>query len=344
MVYVNRQWVLRAHPSGPVRETDFALHEEREKPSLPDGQVRIQSSVIHCAPTLRNAMNERVPYGVRPIPLGTPVMGQVGGRVVESNSDEVPVGSRVIARAGWQDFSVVDPYASGLEVLRPGTTLIDGMGPLGLNALTAFFGITDVCAPKPGEVLVVSGAAGSTGSVAAQIGKILGCQVVGIAGGAEKCEWLLRELGLDAAIDYRSESVRARLGSDFPEGVDIFYDNVGGTTMSDVFVNLSRFARVAVCGQISGYDSGGAVEAKLDMLQLIYGAITVRGFLVRDYAAQFEVARRQLAEWIESGELKHREDVREGFDQLPSVYRSLFDGSNNGTLLVALNEDATAST
>ena len=178
--------------------------------------------------------------------------------------------------------------------------------------------------------------------MAAQIGSILGCRVIGIAGGTSKCEWLVDELGLDAAIDYKSERVADRLAQLCPQGVDVFYDNVGGQILTDVFTNLAHLARVVVCGQIAVYDGSRGSETRLDMLRLLYGAITVQGFLVRDYAAEFDQARAQIGEWIVTGHVKHREDVREGFERVPESFRRLFDGSNQGTVLVVIDDDARA--
>ncbi|EWT04082.1 zinc-binding dehydrogenase, partial [Intrasporangium chromatireducens Q5-1] len=247
---------------------------------------------------------------------------------------------RILTRAGWQDYSVVDTRTTDVQLVAPGISLMEALGPLGLNSLTAYFGVTRIGQPQPGDVMVVSGAAGSTGSVAAQIGKILGCRVVGIAGGSEKCDWLVNGLRLDAAIDYKCERVADRLAELCPEGVDVFYDNVGGSIFTEVFGNLARFARVVVCGQIAQYDRAGKAEASVDMLRLIYGAITVRGFVMRDYATEFDPARAQIREWIATGRLQHREDIREGFDKLPESFLSLFDGSNQGTLLVVIDDDA----
>jgi NADPH-dependent curcumin reductase CurA len=342
MGHLNRQWLLREHPQGQLQLSHFARSEEQASPTLREGEVLVRTSVLHCAPTIRNALNDQVSEYTDAIPLGTVIRGPVGGRVVESRSEDVPVGSRILTRAGWQDYSVVDTHSTHVQLIPSGTSLIEALGPLGLNSLTAYFGVTRIGQPKPGEVMVVSGAAGSTGSVAAQIGKILGCRVIGIAGGSSKCEWLVDELGLDAAIDYKSESVAVRLAELCPEGVDVFYDNVGGQIFTDVFANLARFARVVVCGQIAQYDRGDKAETTVDTLRLIYGAITVRGFVMRDYAADFDAAGDQIAQWIAAGRLKHREDVREGFEKLPEAFQSLFDGSNQGTLLVVIDDDARA--
>lgn len=337
----NRQWLLRDHPVDEVQLSHFERVDGVTRSDLRDGEVLLRVSVVHCAPTVRNSMNAEVSDFTSGIALGSAIVGPVGGRVVASRNEATPVGTRVVVRAGWEDYSVVDTSTTPVQVIPVGVSLIDALGPLGLNSLTAYFGVTAIGQPRAGEVMVVSGAAGSTGSVAAQIGKILGCRVIGIAGGPSKCAWLVDELGLDAAIDYKSECVADRLAELCPEGVDVFYDNVGGQILTDVFGHLARFARVVVCGQIAEYDRSGGVKATLDMLRLIYGAVTVRGFVVRDYAAEFDQARTQLREWIAAG-LKHREDVREGFEKLPESFQSLFDGSNNGTLLCVIDADARA--
>jgi NADPH-dependent curcumin reductase CurA len=224
-----------------------------------------------------------------------------------------------------------------------GQDLIEAMGPMGMNALTAYFGLTEVGRPQAGETLLVSGAAGSTGSVAAQIGRILGCRVVGVAGGPEKCEWLVDELRLDAAIDYREGSLVEQVMKKCPEGVDIFYDNVGGDVLQAAVENMNKFGRIVLCGQIAGYNGSRPVPGPTNMMRMVYGSIRMQGFLLGDYEDELPRARVDLGRWIAEGRLTHREDVRSGFEHIPTVYEEIFTGGNNGTLLIVTDDDAYAT-
>ena len=247
-----------------------------------------------------------------------------------------PVGARVLGTLAWQDYQWIDP-AHGYRRLPDDVSSVDALGVLGMNALTAYFGVLDVAQPRSGEVLLVSGAAGSVGSIAAQIGRIVGARVVAICGGAEKAQWLRDECGIADVIDYKSRDVLARLDELCPTGVDVFFDNVGGALLRDVVARLRRGGRVALCGQIATYD-GTAGDPPLDMMRIIYGAIRLQGFLVPDYAARYDEATTQLAQWLSAGKLAHREDIRDGLEVLPETFASLFNGNNAGTLIARISD------
>jgi NADPH-dependent curcumin reductase CurA len=215
---------------------------------------------------------------------------------------------------------------------------VDALGILGMNALTAYFGIIEVGQPQPGETLLVSGAAGSVGSIAAQIGRIGGARVIGICGGSEKAQWLKDSCGIAEVIDYKAEGVGEALDALCPDGVDVFFDNVGGTMLGDVVARMRRHGRVALCGQIATYDDA-ASNPPLDMMRIIYGAIRLQGFLVPDFADRMPEALEKLSQWDREGLLAHREDVRDGFAALPDTFASLFDGSNNGTLIARIADE-----
>jgi NADPH-dependent curcumin reductase CurA len=264
-------------------------------------------------------------------------------RVIDSVDPRFPVGSRVSVMSSWQDIATIDASAIAVQTVPEGITAVEALGVYGLNTLTAYFGLLRVGDPKPGETLVVSGAAGATGSVAAQIGKIKGCHVVGIAGGPAKCLWLREECGLDAAIDYRAGDVEPQLRHLLPKGIDIFFDNVGGPILQAAIENMARFGRVVLCGQIAGYNTREPVEGPRNMMRLIYGSIRMQGFLMGDYREQIPAAITQLRQWVAEGRLKIRTDVRSGFEDLPAVYGELFSGGNNGTLLVAIDKSEAES-
>ncbi|MEQ8497354.1 MAG: NADP-dependent oxidoreductase [Gammaproteobacteria bacterium] len=340
MTDVNRQWLLRARPQGHLRLEDF---EYREQPAatapLAEGEVRIRNVVFLCAPTMRNWMDPPGNSFYPSVPLGAPVMAPAVGRVVASNNPEFAVGDRVSSISSWQDFATV----AATELRKPtklpdGVSFIDALGRFGLNPLTAYFGLLEVGQPQAGETLVVSGAAGSTGSTVCQIGKIKGLTVVGIAGGRDKCAWLTGECGIDAAIDYKHENVEARLAELCPTGVDVFFDNVGGDILQAAVNNMAPKGRIVLCGQISSYDADQQPEGPRNMMRLIYGSIRMQGFLCGNYAAEFPRAVADLKAWHDAGKIVYREDLHVGFDQLPDAFMTLFRGANQGTLLVAIDE------
>ncbi len=337
MTPINRRWLLARRPQGKAQLADFAYDEKPfAPPDLADGQVLVRTRVFSCAPTMRNWMNEPGRSYRASIGLGDPIIGVSAGEVIASRHPRFPVGSGVSAVMRWQDFTVLTPDTSATPVLPvpDDMPMEDALGVFGMNSLTAYFGMLRVGEPKPGETVVVSGAAGSTGSVAAQVARNIGCRVIGIAGGAEKCARLVDELGLDAAIDYKSENVAARLKALCPEGVNVFYDNVGGEILQAVMENVAVHARIAVCGQVAAYDSDLPAPGPRDMMKLVYWRVRIQGFVMGDYAQDAPAALAQLRQWRDEGRLVYRTDLRQGFDQLPGAFLDLFTGGNDGALLV----------
>lgn len=311
---------------------------------LAPGHILVHNSVFLCAPTLRNWMDAPSNSLYPSIDLGAPVLATTAGRVLDSTDDRFPVGSRVTMIGHWQEYDVVNSAAWPVRSVPEGQDLIQAMGPMGMNALTAYFGVTAVGRPMPGETMLVSGAAGSTGSVASQIGRILGCRVVGVAGGPEKCAWLVNDLGLDAAIDYRAGDLVDQIRETCPSGVDVFFDNVGGEVLQAAVESINKFGRIVLCGQIAGYNEGRPVQGPTNMMRLVYGSVRMQGFLLGDYEDELPRARADIAMWIADGRLRHREDVRVGFEKIPTVFGEIFTGGNEGTLLIVTNEDAYATT
>ena len=342
MTELNRQWLLRARPSGHLRQDDFE-YREAPRPTTPlaAGEIRVRNVVFLCAPTMRNWMDPPGNSLYPSIPLGTPVMAPAVGRVVESNNPGFKPGDRVFALSKWEDYTTIGgPSVRQPTRLVDGISFVDAMGRYGLNPITAYFGLLDVGAAKAGETLVVSGAAGSTGSTAAQIGKVKGMHVIGIAGGAAKCAWLKNDCGLDGVIDYKTENVEARLAALCPKGIDVFYDNVGGDILQAAVNNMAPFGRIVLCGQISSYDSDEQAEGPRNMMRLVYGSIRMQGFLCGSYAARFDEAVNDLKQWHAAGRIAYREDLHQGFAELPTAFRTLFTGDNQGTLLVAIDDSA----
>lgn len=331
---INRQWLLRRRPQGASTPDDFEYRElvPPRTDDLAPGELVLLNRVFLCAPTMRNWMGPPTNALYPCMPLGEPVMAPAGCVVVASARPGIAVGQQVTSFTHWQDYDRVGPG----HVVTPftdGADLIEEMGVLGLNARTAYFGMLRVGQPKAGETVVVSGAAGSTGSIAVQIAKLQGCRVIGIAGGPVKCERLVRELGLDGAIDYRLGEVEPQMRALCPQGVDVFYDNVGGDVLQAAVEVMAKHGRIVLCGQIAGYNDDRPVPGPNNMMRLVYCSITLRGFLLSDYAGEIPAAVEQLRRWFAEGKLKARVDARPGFHRIPQTFSALFDGSNDGTLL-----------
>jgi len=335
MESINRQWLLARRPDGPLREDDFAYCEQPyTAPELAPGQILVQTLLFRCMPAMRTMMKANSQF-FPPMTVGDPVMGSGAARVIRSANDAFPVGSVVSGLTHWQDYSVIDAARTPPQLKPDDVALEDFEGILGVNSITAYFGLLEVGQPKQGETIVVSGAAGSTGSIAAQVGRIKQCRVIGIAGGEEKCQWLHDVCRIDETIDYKSENIEKRLKELCPDGVHVFFDNVGGDTLDAVIENMAPFGRIALCGQISSYDDGDALASgPRNMMRVIYWRLKLQGFLGFDYPGKMDTALADLARWHKEGEITARLDIRDGFKALPRTFMRLFDGSNFGTLLV----------
>ena len=335
----NRRWLLASRPEGMAAEANFERRDE-PRPPVADGQLLVRTLYLSVDPALRGWMTEDPDY-VAPIPLGSVMPAGGLGQVVESRHDDFQAGDLVSGLLGWQDYHLTDGReAASLSTFEAVHPLPLYLGVLGGTGLTAYFGMREIARPKEGETVVVSGAAGATGSVAAQIGRIMQCRVIGIAGGTAKCGWLTAELGLDGAVDYKAEDVGARLTELCPGGVDVYFDNVGGPMLSAVLDHMNRWGRVALCGMISGYNAGAPAPGPANLFRLITRRIRMEGFLVPDYTPRFKEARRQLSAWLATGALRSHEDVREGFENIPATFLDLFRGGNTGKLMVRLADPA----
>lgn len=334
---INRQWLLVSNPESKIEPKNF---EYREQPfstdvQLEDGEILLRNRFFLCAPVQRDFMKPKGSGARISIPLGTPVIGPVGSEVIASRDAEFPVGAIIETVAKWEDYSVVTPR-DGPPVYRAadGMTLEDLMGPLSLNTLTAYFGLFKVGLPQPGETVVVSAAAGSVGMMACQFAKGHGCRVIGIAGGKAKYDWLVNELKLDGAIDYKSQNVSDELSKLCPEGVDVYFDNVGGDITQAVLDNIAIHGRIVVCGQVASYDSGKPASGPRDMMKIVYSRVRIEGFTISDWAPEMAEARLEVWNWFRKGKLISREDVRMGIAKLPATFMELFEGTNQGSLLV----------
>ncbi|MEI7560554.1 MAG: NADP-dependent oxidoreductase [Actinomycetes bacterium] len=335
MSEVNRRLLLKTRPEGRVKNSDFDLVEEAI-PEISDGEALIRTTYLSLDPTNRVWMTD-VPGYLPPVQIGEVMRSGGVGRVVASKSDTYKEGQLVNGFTGWQDYVVASdslpftPLPEGMDV--PDSAFL---GALGMTGLTAYFGITDVAKVKEGDTVVISAAAGAVGSVAGQIAKILGARVVGIAGGPDKCAWLVDELGFDAAVDYKAEGWKAKFKEATPNGVDVNFENVGGEVMEAVFGRLNIGARVALCGLISGYNDAEASTGPRNFSNLITRRASVQGFLILDYFARIPEAVGQIAAWMAEGKLQSRETVVEGLENTPESLNLLFDGKNTGKLVVKI--------
>jgi NADPH-dependent curcumin reductase CurA len=270
------------------------------------------------------------------IPLGDVVRSGGVGEVVETRSPLYTKGQIVSGLVGWQEYAIADGGGRRMQAVPAGIAPVDAVSVYGITGLTAYFGLLDVGKPKAGETVVVSGAAGATGSVVVQIAKIVGCRVVGIAGSDEKCRWLTGELGIDACVNYKSEDVGKALREACPKGIDVYFDNVGGEILDQVLLQINRGARIALCGEISTYTETEPPPGPRHLMQLILRHAQIEGFLVLDYVARFPEAIAAMTKWAGEGKLASRVDVVDGIENTPKAFQRLFTGGNTGKLLVRL--------
>ncbi len=342
MAEVNRKIILAARPRGLPKLSDFQLVYS-PVPSPAAGEVLVQSIYLSLDPYMRGRMNDADSYA-EPIAVGEVMLGGAVARVVESNDPELRVGETVAGMLGWQEYAVAQ--GRDLRKVDPDLAPVStALGVLGMPGLTAFFGLLDICAPQHGETVVVSGAVGAVGTVVGQIAKLAGCRVVGVAGSDAKITWLLDELGFDAAFNYKAvfdgetvADVDAKLEEHCPEGIDVYFDNVGGAMTDAALRRINVRARISVCGQMSQYNIEEPETGPRWLNQLIVKQAKVEGFLVSGYAARFPEGLEKLTAWLRQGKLKYREDVAQGIAAAPQAFIGMLQGKNHGKQLVQLSE------
>lgn len=337
MATANRQWILRQRPRGLIQPGDLELVES-PIPDLKEAQVLVRTVYLSLDPTNRTWMNDAEGY-LPPVGLGEVMRGLTLGVVEQSRSDRFKVGDVVSPMSGgWADYAVV-----GEEGLRPvhrfpGLPLTANASVLGMTGLTAYFGVTDVLKPQPGETMVISAAAGAVGSIAGQVAKQRGARVIGIAGGPDKCRWLTEELGFDGAIDYKNEDVGAALDRLAPGGIDLNFENVGGDIMIAVWNRLNVHARMAVCGLISAYNAT-KMPPSPNFSRIITHRLNVQGFLVMDYAPRAREMVAEMGPWLADGSVKWKVHVDHGLEGALDSLNRLFTGDHDGKLLVRVSEE-----
>ena len=330
----HRRVVLARRPPGEPAESDFRI-EEVAVPQPRHGEVLVKGLYLSLDPYQRGRMRDAASYAAA-VGIGEVMTGGIVGEVVASQNANFKVGDIVEDRLGWQEYAIgggptlrkVDPSLAPVSTAN---------GVLGMPGMTAYFGLLDVGQPKPGETVVVSAASGAVGQVVGQIGKIMGCRVVGIAGGTRKCAFVKDELGFDACIDYKAgNDLDAALRAACPKGIDVYFDNVGGEVSDAVLRNINFFGRIALCGSISQYNATTPPMGPRLLGTFVGKRVRAQGFIVTDFAGKYEPALKQMGEWITSGKLKYREDVVNGIDKAPRAFIGMLRGENFGKMLVKL--------
>jgi NADPH-dependent curcumin reductase CurA len=331
----NRRIVLATRPTGMVDDTTTRM-EQGPVPEPGPGEALVAVRYLSMDPTIRTWMDDAPGY-MPPIALGEIVRGAGVGEVVESHCDAYAVGDLVVGLTGWQDYIVADAGAASMQVIPPGIEPPLVLSVLGVTGMTAYFGMIDVGNVGAGDTVVVSGAAGATGSVAGQIAKIKGAtQVVGIAGTPEKCAWIVDELGFDAAVNYKSDDVAGSLRRLCPDGIDLYYDNVGGAILDTCLAQLAMRGRIVLCGAISVYNEKVRPPGPRNIFNLIVKRGRMEGFLVLDYLDRFLEAQIDMVGWMAEGKVKHAEHIVDGLERAPEALNLLFSGGNTGKVIVKL--------
>ena len=332
MAINNRQWILARRPVGEIRDGDLLL----KTTSLPDvgpGELLVRTHYLSLDPTNRIWMSDIDQY-MEPVLLDAPMRGIVSGEVVGSGVPTFKLGDTVMGLGTWSDYCHGPAGNFSPMPGYPGLSPKDVFGQLCVVAPTAYFGLVDIGAPKVGETLVVSGAAGAVGSIVGQLGKALGCRVVGIAGGREKCRWIVDELGFDAALDYKEGGLEAALRQACPQGVDIYFDNVGGETLNTVMGLTNLYGRIIECGLISTYNADCKVAGPSNYARIVMKRLKVQGFIVLDYAARYPEAYRAFTQLHAQGRMKWRCHELIGLEAAAEAVCLLYRGQNNGKLLI----------
>jgi NADPH-dependent curcumin reductase CurA len=334
---INRQWRLAARPTGLIKESDFEWHEEAV-PSPGENDILVRNIYLSLDPANRGWVREAKSY-VPPVAIGEVMRGTTIGVVEQSHHGDFQAGDIVQGVLGWQDYALTNDTALTKLPIDPTLPLSAYLGLFGIIGPTAYFGLLDIGKPKAGETLVVSAAAGAVGSLVGQIGKIKDGRVVGIAGSDEKCRWITEELGFDAAINYKTEPVRERLKTDCPNGIDVYFDNVGGEILDAVLSLINVRGRIAVCGLISQSNAVEPVPGPYNFRTILTQRVRVEGFIILDYIGRFKEAYEEIGRWLAEGKIQYRVEVIVGLENAPRGINKLFDGTNKGKLIVKIPEE-----
>ena len=333
MPTTTRQWLLNGHPRGRgIQDGDFKL-VETELAEPVDGEMLLKTHYLGFDPAQKGWMENIADY-VAPMNIGDVMRGSGICEVVESNNGKFAEGDMVFGTTGWREYLVTD--GEGLTRVETELSPTAVLSVLGTTGLTAYCGLFKVGKPVAGDTVIVSGAAGATGSVVGQLAKIAGCRAVGIAGGPEKCKWLVEEAGYDAAIDYKAGGVKEQIKEHCPRGVDVIYDNVGGSILNDMLSQIATGARVVICGGISRYETGQLPAGPENYFNLVFRRASMAGFIVLDWASEFPAIRKRLEGFVKDGRLQYQEDIQHGFENAPDTLQRLFTGKNRGKQMLKL--------
>ena len=333
---VNRQWLLAARPDGMIGPQNFE-YTETPVPEITSGQILVKNLYLSFDPTQRNWMVDRPGY-LPPVAIGEVMRAGSVSQVVDSQHPDFAVGELVQTTGCWQDYAVVEPGKgpTGINKLPPEVSPEMMLSILGITGMTAYFGLMDHGQPKAGETVLVSGAAGATGSVVGQIAKLKGCRVVGIAGGPEKCAWLKDVAGFDAVIDYKNENVSEQIAIHCPDKWDVFFDNVSGPILEAALNHLNLYSRVVMCGGIANYNNTEPVPGPNNLMNLVTNRGRMQGFIILDYLPRAMEAIEALMGWVASGDIIYQVDMQEGFDNIPRTLQRLYTGENLGKQLLKI--------
>jgi NADPH-dependent curcumin reductase len=337
---MNRQFRLAARPVGMPKNSDWQLTTEALR-ELNDGEILVKTLYISLDPAMRGWMNEGKSY-IRPVAINEVMRAGAIGRVVASKSPKFAVGDAVSGLIGVQEYwlGAADDRAASLhQVDEKQAPLPTYLNSLGMPGMTGYFGLLEVGLPKAGETVVISGAAGAVGMTVGQVAKHKGCRVVGIAGGKDKCDFVVNELGFDACIDYKSGSMKDGLKEHCPKGVDVYFDNVGGEILDTVLTRINMKARIVICGAISQYNATDTVKGPANYLSLLVSRARMEGIVVFDYANRYHEAVAQMTTWMKEGSFKSKEDVVQGFENFPQTLLMLFEGKNFGKLVLQAGQE-----
>jgi len=328
----NLQVLLTRRPTGAPQESDFRLVESAV-PEISDGQFLVRNHYLSLDPYMRGRMNDAKSYA-KPVELGALMVGGAVGEVVASRHPKFKPGDKAVGAFGWQLYAASDG-AGVIKIADPRIPLSAYLGAVGMPGVTAHIGLLDFGQPKAGETVVVSAASGAVGAVAGQIAKIRGCRAVGIAGGPDKCRYVVEELGFDACVDYKAGRLWEDLSQATPKGIDVYFDNVGGEILDTVLRRLNPFARIPLCGLISQYNATEPYAMK-NAGALLVNRVKLQGFIVTDHLPRWPAALADLAQWLSEGKIKYRETVAEGLRSAPSAFIGMLAGKNFGKQLVKL--------
>jgi NADPH-dependent curcumin reductase CurA len=332
----NKQLLLRKRPLGLPNKDTWEL-VETNIPQPKDGEILVQCEYVSLDPAMRGWINAGKSY-IAPVELNDVMRAGGVGRIIESNHPDFKAGEYVYGQTGIQQYIVTD--GKGWHKVDPSLAPLPMyLGTLGMPGMTAYFGILEVGELKEGDAVLVSGAAGAVGSIVGQIAKIKNCKVIGIAGGTDKCKYIVNELGFDGAIDYKKDNIASKLKEYFPNGIDVYFDNVGGIILEHALSKLAMHARIVICGAISQYNNTTPIKGPSNYLSLLVNRASMKGMVVFDYAKDYQKAGMQMGQWMMQGKLKSKEDVYEGIENFHDTFLRLFSGDKMGKLVLKVSED-----